>query len=90
MRTSVLTSLVGLTLLAMTAHADYPITVRGGTEHSFKPDPDAQVVKDPDSYEVSAIYDNRTRHGIVLGSITHDLWKTGIEAKRVTVHLPGH
>lgn len=29
--------------------------------------------------EVTAIYDNATRHGIVLGSITHETWKTAIE-----------
>ncbi|HVR63610.1 MAG TPA: hypothetical protein VMU50_17035 [Polyangia bacterium] len=30
------------------------------------------------SYEVSAVYDNQTRNGIVVGSVTHDTWKTGI------------
>src|SRR5262249_9109983 len=30
------------------------------------------------SYEVAAIYDNVTRNGIVVGSVTHDIWKTGI------------
>jgi alpha-galactosidase len=39
--------------------------------------------KDPDSYEVTAVYDNQSRHGIVLGSITHDVWKTGIEARNI-------
>jgi alpha galactosidase C-like protein len=29
------------------------------------------------SYEVSAFYDNTTRHGLVVGSVTHDTWKTG-------------
>ncbi|RYX83833.1 alpha-galactosidase [bacterium] len=40
------------------------------------------------SHEVTAIYDNSSRHGFVLGSLSHDIWKTGIEmgehsAKRV-------
>jgi hypothetical protein len=30
------------------------------------------------SYEVAAIYDNVTRNGIVVGSVTHDTWKTGV------------
>lgn len=30
------------------------------------------------SYEVGAIYDDQTRHGLVIGSIDHDLWKSGI------------
>lgn len=29
-------------------------------------------------YEVGAFYDNVSRHGLVLGSVTHDKWKTGI------------
>jgi hypothetical protein len=31
------------------------------------------------SYEAGAFYDNASRNGIVLGSVTHDTWKTGIE-----------
>ncbi|MFD2614963.1 alpha-galactosidase [Paenibacillus gansuensis] len=31
------------------------------------------------SYEVTAVYDNTSRNGLVLGSITHDTWKTGID-----------
>ncbi|MDQ2731937.1 MAG: carbohydrate-binding protein, partial [Armatimonadota bacterium] len=31
------------------------------------------------SYEVTAVYDNESRHGFVLGSVTHDVWKTGFE-----------
>ncbi|MFC5648356.1 S-layer homology domain-containing protein [Paenibacillus solisilvae] len=31
------------------------------------------------SYEVTAIYDNTSRNGLVIGSINHDTWKTGIE-----------
>jgi predicted CxxxxCH...CXXCH cytochrome family protein len=30
------------------------------------------------SYEVSAFYDNTTRNGLVVGSVTHDTWKTGV------------
>ncbi len=31
-----------------------------------------------DSYEVGAFYDNTSRNGLVVGSVTHDTWKTGI------------
>ncbi len=30
------------------------------------------------SYEVAAFYDNTSRHGLVVGSVTHDTWKTGV------------
>ena len=30
------------------------------------------------SYEVAAFYDNTSRNGLVVGSVTHDIWKTGI------------
>ena len=40
--------------------------------------------KDPDSYEVTAIYDNASRKGLVLGSITHDIWRTGILARKLS------
>lgn len=30
------------------------------------------------SSELTAIYDNTSRNGLVLGSVTHDTWKTGI------------
>jgi hypothetical protein len=30
------------------------------------------------SYEASAFYDNTTREGLVVGSVTHDTWKTGV------------
>lgn len=30
------------------------------------------------SYEVGAFYDNSSRNGLVIGSVTHDTWKTGI------------
>jgi hypothetical protein len=32
------------------------------------------------SEEVTAIYDNSSRRALILGSITHDTWKTAIEA----------
>jgi len=32
-----------------------------------------------DSYEVTALYDNTSRHSIVVGSVTHDTWKTGMK-----------
>ncbi|MDF2537824.1 MAG: alpha-galactosidase [Herbinix sp.] len=31
-----------------------------------------------ESYEVTSIFDNDTRRGMVVGSVTHDTWKTGI------------
>lgn len=31
------------------------------------------------SYELSAVYDDETRNGYVIGSVSHDLWKTGIK-----------
>ena len=30
------------------------------------------------SYEVSAFYDNTSRNGLVVGSVTHDTWKSGV------------
>lgn len=30
------------------------------------------------SFEVSAFYDNKSRNGIVVGSVEHDTWKTGV------------
>jgi hypothetical protein len=35
-----------------------------------------------ESYEVTAIFDNVTRKGMVVGSVTHDTWKTGIKVKQ--------
>lgn len=32
----------------------------------------------PMSYEVTAIYNADTRQGLVIGSVEHDIWKTGI------------
>jgi alpha-galactosidase len=31
-----------------------------------------------DTFETTAIYDNESRNGLVIGSIDHDTWKTGI------------
>jgi hypothetical protein len=39
--------------------------------------------KDPDSYEVTAVFDNASRKGLVLGSVTHDLWRTGVLAREL-------
>lgn len=33
------------------------------------------------SAEVTAVYDNASRHGIVLGSIAHNVWKTAIDVR---------
>src|SRR5271156_3633350 len=30
------------------------------------------------SYEVGAFYDNTSRNGLVVGSVTHDTWKSGV------------
>jgi alpha-galactosidase len=30
------------------------------------------------SYEAAVFFDNQNRHGIVVGSVTHDTWKTGV------------
>ena len=35
-----------------------------------------------ESYEVTAVFDNTARKGMVAGSVTHDTWKTGIKAKQ--------
>jgi len=32
------------------------------------------------SYEVSALYNNASRRGLIVGSIEHDTWKTGIRS----------
>lgn len=41
------------------------------------------------SSEVTAIYDNASRHAMVLGSITHDVWKTAIDAHAADGRLTG-
>lgn len=35
--------------------------------------------QDLTSYEVTAVFDNESRKGIVIGSVEHDYWKTGID-----------
>lgn len=39
------------------------------------------------SYEVAAFYDNTSRNGLVVGSVTHDRWKTGIYFQGATNRL---
>lgn len=39
------------------------------------------------SNEVTSIYDNDSRHAIVLGSITHDVWKTAIDIRAEGNHI---
>lgn len=41
------------------------------------------------SNEVTAVYDNESRHAIVLGSITHDVWKTAIDIRAEGGHITG-
>jgi alpha-galactosidase len=33
------------------------------------------------SSEVTALYNNDTRNGVIIGSVDHDVWKTGIKVK---------
>ena len=35
-----------------------------------------------ESYEISAVYDAASRNGMVVGSISHSTWKTGIRAQQ--------
>jgi alpha-galactosidase len=37
------------------------------------------------SYEVTTLFDNASRKGLVIGSIEHDTWKTGIELTNASV-----
>jgi alpha-galactosidase len=41
------------------------------------------------SDEATAIYDNTSREGIILGSITHDTWKTAIDSQAAGGELTG-
>jgi alpha-galactosidase len=41
------------------------------------------------SYEVTAFYDNDSRHGFVIGSVTHDTWKTGIKFDNIASRRVG-
>lgn len=38
------------------------------------------------SYEVTALFNNSTRHGVIVGSVEHDNWKTAITATCDTVN----
>ncbi len=40
------------------------------------------IITASESYEVTAVFDNTLRRGMVVGSVTHDTWKTGIKAKQ--------
>lgn len=35
-----------------------------------------------ESYEVTAVFDNTTRKGLVAGSVTHDTWKTAVKVRQ--------
>ncbi|HWT74949.1 MAG TPA: hypothetical protein VN258_09565 [Mobilitalea sp.] len=35
-----------------------------------------------ESYEITSIFDNDTRKGLVVGSVSHDTWKTGIRVEQ--------
>jgi alpha-galactosidase len=35
-----------------------------------------------ESCEVGAVYDNTSRGGLVVGSIDHDIWKTGVQVRK--------
>ncbi|MBD5460732.1 MAG: alpha-galactosidase [Lachnospiraceae bacterium] len=35
-----------------------------------------------ESYEVTAVFDNVTRKGLIAGSVSHDTWKTGIKVRQ--------
>ena len=36
------------------------------------------------SHEVTALYDNTSRRGLIAGSMEHDTWKTGVKSTRVS------
>jgi hypothetical protein len=44
----------------------------------------APIADDNTSNEVKAIYEEGSRHGIVVGSVTHDVWKTGVYHSQMT------
>ncbi|MDR6943744.1 alpha-galactosidase [Mucilaginibacter pocheonensis] len=53
---------------------------------------DSKILKPPFrnmSSEVSVTYDDQTRNGLVIGSIEHELWKTGIETAWLADQTPG-
>lgn len=38
----------------------------------------SSINTDDTSYEAAAFYDNTSRNGLIVGSVTHDIWKTGV------------
>jgi len=47
----------------------------------YNSEPVDQIKGTFSSDEVTAFYDNQSRHAIVLGSVTHDTWKTAIDVR---------
>lgn len=47
------------------------------------------LTRDGISYEVGAVYDRMKQLGVVLGSVTHEVWKTGIAMHDVAAHGVG-
>jgi len=45
--------------------------------------------KELTSYEVSAFYNNDNRNGLVIGSVTHDQWKSGVKSTTIENKLTG-
>ena len=41
------------------------------------------------SHEVSAFYNNASRQGLIIGSVEHDVWKTGIKSTTVSNAITG-
>lgn len=44
---------------------------------------------DVTSYEVSALYENTSRNGLIIGSIEHDNWKTGVKSTTLSNAMTG-
>jgi len=55
--------------------------------YESKPVSDLKPNETFSSDEVTAIYDNDSRHAIVLGSITHSVWKTAIDIRAEENHI---
>jgi alpha-galactosidase len=58
----------------------------GLVERKCGDDPSSKAPKGPvsgTSYECAAVYDNVTLSGLVIGSLSHDFWKTGITYRAV-------
>lgn len=59
----------------------------GVVERKWGEDPSSKAPKGPVSgisYECAAVYDNATMSGLVIGSLSHDFWKTGITYRAAT------